>query len=604
MEAETNVSVSKKHKQVTTNKASGKAMAPAANDEGASKKKGTRESQTFEGFRKVTSASAVDTGHLRHIRDHYRIETGVKTRIPLAGQTIDALMVNPTAKKGYPIEKGYIPISWEFLNYGLRLPASSFVNSDLTAIDHTPSQLGPFGYSTWLTRVASSLPHSLSQERNILYHGKPGKASPSRWHKYWFLAKDAFSDKVHSSFSTVHTTLGYEESPELAEGLKRLEEGFPETLVLDIFCDPDVLIKAGLSKSIDNFPDINLATLLIAKDGKAVVPNQVSYLEVILGTRLLSEMLAPEAPSSSITSTPVVGISSQPMGLEERSSPLLNTPTPADQTEINLEILSPEPSPFRETSLSANLPHWTPTWDVTEGSSRAAEGIASWASQERGFENNHPFFVDLPYTLPLGLQVTQDTVSKPTTSAAEVSYALSLRLSDSTQRGDEVTRLKTALVSVEKEKDEALSKRDELVDLCQKQHSEHKGLLASAREASKIYKNEVERLKETNRKLQAVNEDYEIHITEAQKMLKSYYDKVCGMEAQIEELHRALDTSVEKFKHSKDYRSLLTYDIATLLRNFCHKVAADFPGILSHFTTFVTSLGEDYVVSLFDEVPD
>ncbi|GAA0154929.1 hypothetical protein LIER_12772 [Lithospermum erythrorhizon] len=283
---------------------------PPANDEGASKKKGTRVSQTPQGFRKVTTISSIATGHLRHIRDHYRIETRVKTTIPL--------LVKPST------------LLWSIL----------------------PLRKG------------------------------------TQWRREY-------------------------ESYELAEGLKRLEEGFPETLDLDIFCDKDILIKVGLSKGIDNFPNIDLATL--PKNGKSVVPNQVSYLEVISGNRLLSEILAPEAPSFSLAPTPIVGISSQPMGPEERSSPLLPIPILADQMAINLEVLSPEPSPVREMPLSRNLPYRTSTWDVTEGSSRATKGLASWESQERGFENSHLFFVDLPYTLLLGLQVTQDTgPSRPT----------------------------------------------------------------------------------------------------------------------------------------------------------------------------------------------
>ncbi|GAA0160089.1 hypothetical protein LIER_16724 [Lithospermum erythrorhizon] len=78
-------------------------------------------------------------------------------------------------------------------------------------------------------------------------------------------------------------------TPELVVGLKKLEEGFPETLALDVFCDPDVFIKAGMSR----------ATLLRLKDRKAVVPHQVSYLDMISGNRLLSEMLALGIPSSS-----------------------------------------------------------------------------------------------------------------------------------------------------------------------------------------------------------------------------------------------------------------------------------------------------------------
>ncbi|GAA0149049.1 hypothetical protein LIER_08321 [Lithospermum erythrorhizon] len=83
--------------------------------------------------------SDVALGHLRYLREHYGIDTGVKTRIPIAGETIDAPMVNPAAKGGDPMERGYIPICWEFLNYDLRLPASTFLNSVLMTIDHAPN---------------------------------------------------------------------------------------------------------------------------------------------------------------------------------------------------------------------------------------------------------------------------------------------------------------------------------------------------------------------------------------------------------------------------------------------------------------------------------
>ncbi|GAA0153550.1 hypothetical protein LIER_11762 [Lithospermum erythrorhizon] len=87
--------------------------------------------------------------------------------------------------------------------------------------------------------------------------------------------------------------------------------------------------------------------------------------------------------------------------------------------------------------------------------------------------------------------------------------------------------------------EEALSKRDELTELCQKQRSDRESLLADARKASE----------------------------------------------------------------SEEYRTLLKGDTMTLFHNFCQKVVADYLDISSHFTNFVTTLGEDYVVSLFDNLP-
>ncbi|GAA0167520.1 hypothetical protein LIER_22438 [Lithospermum erythrorhizon] len=116
-----------------------------------------------DGFKKVTVISVVDTGHLRHIRDHYRIEVVVKTRIPLARETIDNPLVNTTANNGDPMEKGYTPVCSEFMNYGLRLPASAFVNSILTAIDRAPEdiQRGVHG-------GVAAFPHSFPNEEHVV----------------------------------------------------------------------------------------------------------------------------------------------------------------------------------------------------------------------------------------------------------------------------------------------------------------------------------------------------------------------------------------------------------------------------------------------------
>ncbi|GAA0156245.1 hypothetical protein LIER_38243 [Lithospermum erythrorhizon] len=88
---------------------------------------GVKDSQTLEGFRSRTMKSAVARGHLRHHRDHYSIDPKVSMRVPLEGETIDA-----------PSEERFTTILWEFLNYGLWLRASPFVNSLLSAIGRAP----------------------------------------------------------------------------------------------------------------------------------------------------------------------------------------------------------------------------------------------------------------------------------------------------------------------------------------------------------------------------------------------------------------------------------------------------------------------------------
>ncbi|GAA0176493.1 hypothetical protein LIER_29474 [Lithospermum erythrorhizon] len=77
--------------------------------------------------------SAIARGYLRHLREHYSISLEVQMRVPLEGETVDA-----------PLEEGFTPIFWEFLNYGLRLRASPFVNSLLFCDRTCPRSAGSF----------------------------------------------------------------------------------------------------------------------------------------------------------------------------------------------------------------------------------------------------------------------------------------------------------------------------------------------------------------------------------------------------------------------------------------------------------------------------
>ncbi|GAA0162127.1 hypothetical protein LIER_18290 [Lithospermum erythrorhizon] len=232
LEAEPNISVSKKRKGAVTKKTSGKTATLAADDEGASKKKGARVSQTLDRFSKVMRTSTVASWHLRHICEHYRIETGVKTRIPIIVETIDTPIVNPAANKRDPIERG--------LSFYLGGAIIESVQPNLQCGSH--ERVAAFPYS--LASEKYDVPWEARERKFQSKRRVEGKCP--KWHKYWFLAKDAILDEVRTTFSTIHTTLEYEELPESIEGLKKLEDGFLETLALDIFCDPDVLVKAGL----------------------------------------------------------------------------------------------------------------------------------------------------------------------------------------------------------------------------------------------------------------------------------------------------------------------------------------------------------------------
>ncbi|GAA0161638.1 hypothetical protein LIER_17908 [Lithospermum erythrorhizon] len=114
----------------------------------ASKGKGSKEPPTLDQVRAKTIRGLITEVQLHAIRNHYDFPNGVKTRIPDEGENINT----PTMKAEVPKE-GMPPTTlrdtalfWEFLNYGLRLPASRFVDEVLVTLDRAPDQLMPFAW--------------------------------------------------------------------------------------------------------------------------------------------------------------------------------------------------------------------------------------------------------------------------------------------------------------------------------------------------------------------------------------------------------------------------------------------------------------------------
>ncbi|GAA0158125.1 hypothetical protein LIER_15230 [Lithospermum erythrorhizon] len=159
-------------------------------------------------------------------------------------------------------------------NYGLRLRASPFIDSLLSTIGRPLGELGPF---SWVTLTAFQVGYLsvgvapnlnlFSKIFNVIHQGvlsyfytgsgvknmldteKPGKANPTRWHRYWFLVKDAFSDDVPHHFSMDYTALNPEDFEETTIEFQKLVDGFARALPL---------IKASLCKGANNFPNMTL----------------------------------------------------------------------------------------------------------------------------------------------------------------------------------------------------------------------------------------------------------------------------------------------------------------------------------------------------------
>ncbi|GAA0166635.1 hypothetical protein LIER_21747 [Lithospermum erythrorhizon] len=205
---------------------------------------GVKDSQTFEGFRKRTMNSLVAKGHLRHLREHYSISPKVQMRVPLEGESVDV-----------PLEEGYTPVFWEFFNYGMRLRASPFFDSLLCTIGCAPGQLGPFAWATVMAFQVGCLSVGVVPSVNLFTR--------------------IFNVVHHGVLTYFHP------KPGVKNMLYSEKPGKP--LRLKAFCDPEVVVKAGLCKGPNHYPDITLGDLLLAKTELAPTPSKVSYKAVASG---------------------------------------------------------------------------------------------------------------------------------------------------------------------------------------------------------------------------------------------------------------------------------------------------------------------------------
>ncbi|GAA0170006.1 hypothetical protein LIER_24367 [Lithospermum erythrorhizon] len=118
-----------------------------------------------------------------------------------------------------------------------------------------------------------------SPSYSFLYTKKVDEVESSRWFNLWFLARGGFSDEVRAHWSLANTTLASEDYAKTQAEVEKLREGFPNALPHEVFCDRDVLIKARLTKGVDNFPRVTLLNLLLQKgvSGSCIMPHKVSF---------------------------------------------------------------------------------------------------------------------------------------------------------------------------------------------------------------------------------------------------------------------------------------------------------------------------------------
>ncbi|GAA0143104.1 hypothetical protein LIER_03863 [Lithospermum erythrorhizon] len=269
----------------------------------------------------------------------------------------------------------------------------------------------------------------------------------------------------------------------------------------------------------------------------ALVPSKVSYKDVVSGASLKELALGSKASNT------LPSILKRKPETKTLAKGMRDKPTEAvtpQQEEPREEPI--DTSPVRGIWYPRVPSHAMPSspWHSSAEPSRQLP-----LDSEEGYKSDHPFYVDTPYRLPSGVEVTENSISRPVHSLA-------------------ADMLKNCIL------------RADLLEMKLKSEAERAAL------DSKKFKAE---------------------LRETRSLLEDCLAEKESLSSRLVSAETSAASAVEDFKESREYIDLLKGNTITLLKDFCQKVS-EFPGISSHFQEYVSGLGDEYIVDLFDDLPD
>ncbi|GAA0169577.1 hypothetical protein LIER_24028 [Lithospermum erythrorhizon] len=241
---------------------------------------------------------------------------------------------------------------------------------------------------------------------------------------------------------------------------------------------------------------------------------------------------------------------------------------------------------------------------------------------EEGYKSSHPSFVDTPYVFPAGVEVTDDSISFPIHSlaadllrnymlraeATEAAYAMSLQWAELARITGEFEHEKSSfgkeMRKVREERDSALAEKDRTARKYETLLRSQEELKSNHATTEQNLTSELEDIKADSQKRASDLEKSRDDLARVQSRLDGCMVEKEYLQSRLAKTEDSATSVVEDFKASPEYLELLKRNTATLVRGFCQSGHADFPGITSHFDKYVFGLGEDYMVDLFDNIPD
>ncbi|GAA0158976.1 hypothetical protein LIER_15868 [Lithospermum erythrorhizon] len=207
---------------------------------------------------------------------------------------------------------------------------------------------------------------------------------------------------------------------------------------------------------------------------------------------------------------------------------------------------------------------------------------------EEGYKSEHPYFVDTPYVLPSGVEVTDDSVSRHVNSlAADM-------LRNCMLRAKSMRKIREERDSALDEKEKAILRCNDLIRCQEKLIYDH-----AASEGRLTF--EMEILKANSHRAALDFEKIKVELSETESRLEGCISEKEHLHSRLFLAENSATLAIEDFKGSSEYIELLKGNTATLLREFYQKISTDFLDISSHFQEYVSSFMDKYVVELFDK---
>ncbi|GAA0171441.1 hypothetical protein LIER_25469 [Lithospermum erythrorhizon] len=153
-------------------------------------------------------------------------------------------------------------------------------------------------------------------------------------------------------------------------------------------------------------------------------------------------------------------------------------------------------------------------------------------------------------------------------------------------------------------RDSALYEKDKATKKYNALFRSQEELKSNHAEAEQKLSSELEVIKANSQKIASNLEKSKDDLARVQTHLDGCIIEKEDLHSRLSMAENSAGSAIEDFKVSHEYLELLKGNTATLVHGFCQNVYADFPSISSHFDKYISNLGEDYVVDLFDNIPD